>query len=54
LIDTFQRYAASAAAAFLHSVLAGAFPLPKKLRMQWGISILAFVAAVLILFLFFA
>jgi MFS family permease len=55
LIDTFQRYAASAVAAntFLRSMLAGAFPLfigplIGKLGIDWGISIFAFISVALI------
>jgi MFS family permease len=62
LIDTFQRYSASAVAAntFLRSVLAGAFPLfitplVHNLGIDWGISIFGFFAIALIPipFLFF-
>nr|POF04883.1 efflux pump bik6 [Quercus suber] len=55
LIDTFQRYAASAVAAntFLRSVFAGAFPLfitpvLSNLGVGWGLSIFAFCAVVLV------
>lgn len=55
LIDTFQRYAASAVAAntFLRSVFAGAFPLfitPQLHHMGigWGISVYGFVAVALV------
>ena len=55
LIDTFQRYAASAVAAttFLRSALAGAFPLfigplLHNIGVPWGISIFAFFSIVLI------
>ncbi|KAK3044167.1 hypothetical protein LTS18_002008, partial [Coniosporium uncinatum] len=55
LIDTFQKYAASAVAAntFLRSCLAGAFPLfinpmLHRLGVGWGISIFGFVAVALI------
>ena len=55
LIDTFQRYAASAVAAntFLRSIFAGAFPLfitPElhNLGVGWGLSIFAFIAVALI------
>lgn len=55
LIDTFQRYAASAVAAntFLRSVFAGAFPLfitpmLSSLGIGWGISIFAFCAVALV------
>jgi MFS family permease len=62
LIDTFQRYAASAVAAntFLRSMLAGAFPLfigplIAKVGIDWGVSIFAFISVALIPipFLFF-
>lgn len=62
LVDTFQRYAASAVAAntFLRSVFAAAFPLfitPElhNIGIGWGVSVFAFVAALLIPipFLFF-
>jgi len=55
LIDTFQRYAASAVAAntFLRSVFASAFPLfvtpmLHKLGVGWGVSIFGFVAVAMI------
>lgn len=55
LIDTFQRYAASAVAAntFLRSVFAGSFPLfitpmLSSLGIGWGISIFAFIAVALV------
>lgn len=55
LIDTFQRYAASAVAAntFLRSVFAGAFPLfitpmLSNIGVGWGVSIFGFVAALMI------
>lgn len=55
LIDTFQRYAASAVAAntFLRSGFAGAFPLfispmLHNLGIGWGISIFAFMGVLLI------
>jgi hypothetical protein len=55
LIDTFQKYAASAVAAntFLRSGFAGAFPLfitpmLHKLGISWGVSIFAFVAMAMI------
>ena len=55
LVDTFQRYAASAVAAntFLRSGFAGAFPLfiapmLHNLGIGWGVSIFAFFATVLI------
>jgi len=55
LIDTFQRYAASAVAAntFLRSVLAGAFPLfigpmLRKMGTRWGVSVFGFVAVALV------
>ncbi|KAL1305427.1 hypothetical protein AAFC00_002312 [Neodothiora populina] len=55
LIDTFQRYAASAVAAntFLRSALAGAFPLfinplLHNVGIPWGISIFAFFSIALI------
>lgn len=55
LIDTFQRYAASAVAAntFLRSIFAGAFPLfiapmLHNLGIGWGISVFAFVAVAMI------
>lgn len=62
LIDTFQRYAASAVAAntFLRSVFAAAFPLfvnpmYHKLGIPWASSVFAFfgVALIPIPFLFF-
>ena len=55
LIDTFQRYAASAVAAsvFLRSVFAGAFPLfispmLHTAGFEWGVSIFAFTACLLV------
>lgn len=55
LIDTFQRYAASAVAAntFLRSAFAGAFPLfitpmLSNIGVEWGISIFAFIALLLV------
>ena len=55
LIDTFQKYAASAVAAntFLRSCFAGAFPLfitpmLHKLGIGWGVSIFGFVAVAMI------
>ncbi len=55
LIDTFQRYAASAIAAntFLRSAFAGAFPLfitqmLHALGVDWGISVFAFCAVALV------
>ncbi|EMC96762.1 hypothetical protein BAUCODRAFT_34154 [Baudoinia panamericana UAMH 10762] len=55
LIDTFQRYAASAVAAntFLRSVFAGAFPLfitpmLHNLGIGWGMSIFGFIAILLV------
>ena len=55
LVDTFQRYGASAIAAntFLRSVLAGAFPLfisqeIEALGVGWGISVFAFFSVLLI------
>jgi MFS family permease len=55
LIDTFQRYAASAVAAntFLRSVFAGVFPLfigpiLHAMGVGWGISVFGFVAVALV------
>jgi MFS family permease len=55
LIDTFQKYAASAVAAntFLRSMLAGAFPLfitpmLHNLGVGWGVSVFGFLAVALI------
>ncbi|KAI6834910.1 MFS general substrate transporter [Hortaea werneckii] len=55
LIDTFQRYAASAVAAntFLRSAFAGAFPIfiapmLHNIGIDWGISVFAFVACLLV------
>ena len=55
LIDTFQKYAASAVAAntFLRSGFAGAFPLfitpmLSNLGIDWGVSIFAFIAVLLV------
>lgn len=55
LIDTFQKYSASAVAAntFLRSALAGAFPLfiapmLHKMGIAWGVSVFGFVAVALI------
>lgn len=55
LIDTFQRYAASAIAAntFLRSAFAGAFPLfitpmLHNMGIDWGISVFAFISVALI------
>jgi len=55
LVDTFQKYAASAVAAntFLRSVFAAAFPLfivpmLHNLGIAWGVSIFAFVAVLMI------
>ncbi|KAK5118774.1 hypothetical protein LTR85_007980 [Meristemomyces frigidus] len=55
LIDTFQRYAASAVAAntFLRSVFAGVFPLfispmLHAMGIGWGISVFAFIACALV------
>lgn len=55
LVDTFQRYGASAIAAntFLRSIFAGAFPLfisqeIEKLGVGWGVSVFAFFAVALV------
>ncbi|WPG97846.1 Hypothetical protein R9X50_00062800 [Acrodontium crateriforme] len=55
LIDTFQRYAASAVAAntFLRSAFAGAFPLfigpmLHNIGIDWGVSIFGFIAVALV------
>jgi hypothetical protein len=55
LVDTFQKYAASAVAAntFLRSIFAAAFPLfitplLHNLGIGWGVSIFAFIAVFMI------